>query len=73
MRAFFEGVEDLFVNTLFWPFDAFRFLENWWASNTVNWIFVVIGMIATAYWLMQLRVFEDRGEEDHSVTDHSYL
>ncbi|NAS10965.1 DUF6341 family protein [Poritiphilus flavus] len=73
MRAFFEGIEDLFVNGLFWPYDVFRFMENWWASNTVNWIFVIIGIIAMVYWLNQLKIFNDRGEEDKSITSHSYL
>ena len=73
MRAFFEGIEDLFVNGLFWPYDFFRFMSNWWASNVVNWIFVILGAIAMVYWLMQLKKFDDRGEEDKSITSHSYL
>jgi hypothetical protein len=73
MRAFFEGIEDLFVNVLFAPYDFFRFLESWWVANTVNWIFAVIGFIAMIYWLRQLRIFDVRGEEDQSITAHSYL
>jgi hypothetical protein len=73
MRAFFEGISDLFVNHLFAPYDFFRFLQNWWAGNSVNWIFVIIGFVAMLYWLKQLQIFEQRGEEDHSSTAHSYL
>lgn len=73
MRAFFEGIENLFVNGLFWPYDFFRFMENWWASNIINWIFVIIGSIAMVYWLMELKKFNDSGEEDKSITSHSYL
>lgn len=73
MKAFFEGIEDLFVNFLFAPYDFFRFMENWWTANVVNWIFVIIGTIAMVYWLMQLRIFDASGEEDQSVTAHSYL
>lgn len=73
MRAFFEGIEDLFVNGLFWPFDFFRFMENWWSSNAVNWIFVIIGIVAMAYWLKELKKFNDNGEEDKSITAHSYM
>lgn len=73
MRAFFEGIEDLFVNFLFFPYDLFRFMENWWASNLVNWIFAIIGLVAMVYWLRQLRIFDVRGEEDKSITSHSYL
>ncbi|MGB5171831.1 DUF6341 family protein [Eudoraea sp.] len=73
MRAFFEGIEDLFVNGLFWPYDFFRFMDNWWTSNIINWIFVVMGAVAMVYWLMQLKKFDDSGEEDKSITSHSYL
>ena len=73
MRAFFYGIEDLFVNVLFWPYDLFRFMENWWSSNIVNWIFVILGTIAMFYWLGQLKIFHDSGEEDKDITAHSYL
>ena len=73
MRSFFEGIEDLFVNGLFWPYDFFRFMDNWWTSNTVNWVFAITGAIAMAYWLMQLKKFDESGEEDKSITAHSYL
>ncbi|WP_411029411.1 DUF6341 family protein [Spongiimicrobium sp. 3-5] len=73
MTAFFEGIEDLFVNVLFWPYDFFRFMENWWSSNIFNWIFVIIGFVAMFYWLGQLKKFNDNGEEDKSISAHSYL
>lgn len=73
MKAFFEGIQDLFVDGLFAPLDFFREMQNWWAANTINWLFVVIGTIAMLYWLKQLRVFDERGEEDTSITAHSYL
>ncbi|MEK6152828.1 uracil phosphoribosyltransferase [Flavobacteriaceae bacterium 3-367] len=73
MRAFFEGIEDLFVNSLFWPFDFFRFMENWWASNAFNWLLAIIGFVAMIYWLLELKKFNDAGEEDKSITAHDYL
>ncbi|MEX0275020.1 MAG: uracil phosphoribosyltransferase [Flavobacteriaceae bacterium] len=73
MKAFFEAIEDLFVNCLFAPYDFFRFLQSWWTSNSVNWIFVIIGVIAFVYWMGQLKLFNDNGEEDKSITSHSYL
>ncbi len=73
MKAFFEGIENLFVNGLFAPYDMFRGMQNWWTANSVNWVFAIIGVIAMVYWLRQIRLFEERGEEDHSVTAHSYL
>ncbi|NNF19279.1 MAG: uracil phosphoribosyltransferase [Flavobacteriaceae bacterium] len=73
MKAFFEGIEDLFVNVLFAPFDFLRFMDSWWLANTLNWIFVIIGTVAMVYWLKQLKIFNDREEEDKSITSHSYL
>jgi uncharacterized membrane protein len=73
MKAFFEGIEDLFVNHLFWPFDFFRFMQSWWTSNTINWIFFLLGIVAMFYWLSQLKLFNDRGEEDKSISAHSFM
>ncbi|MEN8799556.1 MAG: uracil phosphoribosyltransferase [Flavobacteriaceae bacterium] len=73
MRAFFEGIEDLFVNGLFWPYDVFRYMENWWTSNSVNWVFAICGAVAFLYWMRQLKISDDNGEEDKSITSHSYL
>ncbi len=73
MKAFFEGIEDLFVNILFAPYDFFRFMESWWASNLVNWMFFVIGSIAFVYWMIELKKYNDKGEEDKSISSHSYL
>ncbi|NJB71514.1 hypothetical protein GGR42_001976 [Saonia flava] len=73
MKSFFEGIEDLFVNVLFAPYDMFRFMESWWASNSINWIFMLIGAVAMVYWMLQLKTFSDNGEEDKSISSHSYL
>ena len=73
MRAFLEGIEDLFVNVLFAPFDFFRFMENWWAANTINWIISIIGLIAFVYWMGELKKYAATGEEDKSISSHSYL
>ena len=75
MKDFFYAIQDLFVDVLFLPFDSLRELEleNWWAANVVSWIFTLIGLVAFVYWMLQLKGFNDRGEEDKSVTAHSYL
>lgn len=73
MKALFEAIEDLFVNVLFAPFDMLRFMESWWASNMVNWLLAIIGMVAFVYWMLELKKYNDNGEEDKSVTSHSYL
>lgn len=75
MKDFFYAIQDLFVNVLFAPFDALRALEleNWFAANALNWIFLVVGSIAFIYWMLQLKKFNDNNEEDKSITSHSYL
>lgn len=73
MSSFFYWIEDLFVNLLFAPYDLFRFMESWWASNTVNWIFMIIGFVAMVYWMGQLKIFDSSGEEDKSITSHSFI
>jgi len=75
MKDFFYAIQDLFVDVLFLPFDALRELEltNWWAANVVSWILTIIGLIAFVYWMIQLKGYNDRGEEDKSITSHSYL
>jgi len=75
MKDFFYAIEDLFVNVLFMPFDALRAmqLENWWGANIMSWIFIIIGLVAFVYWMLQLKGYDDRNEENKSVTSHSYL
>lgn len=75
MKDFFYAIQDLFVDVLFVPFDALRALEleNWWLANIMSWIFIVIGVVAFVYWMLQLKSFNDNNEEDKSVTAHSFL
>lgn len=75
MKDFFYAIQDLFVNVLFAPYDALREIEldNWWTANMVSWLFIIIGFAAFMYWMKQLKSYNDNGEEDKSVTSHSYL
>lgn len=75
MKDFFNAIQDLFVNYLFWPFDVLRAIEydNWWLANIVSWILALIGLTAFVYWMKQLKSFEDNNEEDKSISAHSYL
>lgn len=75
MKDFFYAIEDLFVNVLFVPFDALRTLElsNWWLANILSWLFIVIGLAAFVYWMLELKKYNDNNEEDKSITSHSYL
>jgi len=75
MKDFFYGIQDLFVDVLFAPFDALRALEleSWSGANIMSWIFMAIGSVAFIYWMLQLKKYSDNNEEDKSVTSHSYL
>lgn len=75
MKAIFEGIQTLFVDFLFKPLDFLRSLEleNWWAANTLNWIFMIICAVAVNYWIKQLRIFESNGTEKQDTTAHSFL
>ncbi|WP_417884631.1 DUF6341 family protein [Zunongwangia sp.] len=65
MTEFFKGISWLFENVLFVPYDALRSLEldSWWAANAINFVFIIIGMIAFAYWCKQLKMFQDADDE----------
>ncbi|SDG74756.1 DUF6341 family protein [Winogradskyella thalassocola] len=75
MNDFFNGIADLFVNVLFAPFDALKALEleSWFAANTISWIFILVGFVAFVYWMLQLKKYNENGEEDKSISSHSYL
>lgn len=73
MKTFFEAIDDLFVNVLFAPLDMFRFAESWWGSNIINCFFAIIGFTAFIYWMLQLKSHHTNGEEDKSVSAHTYL
>ena len=75
MKEIFYGIENLFVNYFFIPFDVLREVGdyNWWLANIMAWIFTAIGTIAFCYWMVQLKKFDDNNEEDTSITAHDYL
>ena len=75
MKDFFYAIQDLFVDVLFAPFDALRALEleSWFSANIMSWIFMSIGFVAFTYWMLQLKKYNDSGEENKSVSAHSYL
>jgi hypothetical protein len=75
MKAFFEGIQYLFVDILFAPFDMFRSLElsNWWGANILNWIFMIICAVAIVYWCKQLNIHQKNNEENQDTTAHSFL
>jgi hypothetical protein len=75
MKDFFYAIQDLFVNVLFAPYDMLARLEltNWFGANIMSWAFSIIGMVLFVYWMLQLNAHATNGEEDKSITSHSYL
>lgn len=75
MKEFFYAIQDLFVNVLFAPFDALRTLEleSWFGANVISWLFLLLGLVAFVYWMRELKKFNDSGEEDKSISSHSFL
>ena len=75
MKAFFEGIEYLFVDVLFAPLDFLSSLElkSWFAANTINWIFMIICASAMVYWVKQLKLHQDNNEDNQDTTAHSCL
>jgi|TARA_Y100000991_G_scaffold50077_1_gene36211 hypothetical protein len=75
MKDFFNGIQELFETVLFVPFNILREteLENWWISNIVTWIFLLILIVSFSYWMFELKKFSDNNEEDKSISSHSFL
>ena len=75
MKAFFEGIQSLFVDFLFKPWDFLRHTEltSWFGANILNWIFMIICFVAMVYWIKQLRLHEANNEENQDTTAHSFL
>lgn len=75
MKEFFEAIAWLFEEVLFLPFNVLRELElnNWWLSNSINWIFAIVIFSLLVYWTHQLKIFNDNGEENKDPSAHSFL
>jgi hypothetical protein len=75
MKAFFEGIQTLFVDFLFKPLDLLRHLElsNWWLANIVSWTLVIICGYYMVYWCKQLQSHKENNEENQDTTAHSFL
>ncbi len=74
-KGFFEAIQSTTEAILLNPLDGLRALElNHWAmANILNWIFMLIGMVAFIYWMKQLKNYNDDGSEDRSSTSHQFL
>jgi hypothetical protein len=75
MKNFFEGIAWLFEEILFLPYAVLRELEqsSWVLANSMNWIFMIVGVSALVYWVLQLNLFDKNGEEDKDPSAHSFL
>ena len=74
-KSFFEAIAYLFEEILLVPFNFLREmqLDSWWFANIVSWIFLFLCVIASIYWIKQLKLFDDRGEENKDISSHSFL
>lgn len=60
-------IGQLFEKILFAPYDAFRHgSDNWWTSNFINWILIIIGFIALFYWMSKMYSYKRNGKEDEA-------
>ncbi len=61
----FKAIGDFFTNVAFKPLHFLRLdlADNWWAQNTLSWIFIIITFVAFGYWMKQLKKFKDEGTE----------
>ncbi len=74
MRDLVYAIQDFFM-ALLTPMVNLAELEltNWWSANTMNWLFIFIGIVAMLYWLKQLKIFNDEGTEKRDVVSHSFF
>jgi len=75
MVDIFAAIAWLFEELLLVPHQFLTRLElsSWWLANSVNFLFLVVGAIAMVYWVNQLKLFNDRGEENKDPSAHSFL
>lgn len=75
MRDIFEGIQSFFEDFAFAPLNYLRDLEldSWFLANLVNWIFLIVGILAFAYWMKQLKKYKDNNEENTDPSAHSFL
>ena len=62
-KNIFRAIGDFFTDILFYPFEALRFIDNWWVQTTVSWIFIALAFVALFYWLGELRKYKLTEEE----------
>ncbi len=75
MKAFFETIQWFFENIFFIPQNFLRKLEltSWFGANFINWCFMGICAYFMIYWIKQLKLHKENGEEYQDTTAHSFL
>ena len=75
MKGLFEGIQSFVEGFAMAPLNALRALEleNWFAANIFNWLFMLVGMVAFVYWMKQLKGFNENKEETSGVIIKSVL
>jgi|TARA_B110001454_G_C12686685_1_gene420458 hypothetical protein len=74
MKDLVYAIQDFFMIVLAPLADLAELeLKDWFAANTINWLFIVIGFAAMLYWLKQLKIFNDEGTEKRDVVSHSFF
>lgn len=58
VNSILTAIEHFFTEVLFFPYDFFRSIDNWWIQNIVSFTFIIIGIVAFGYWLNQLAKFK---------------
>ena len=74
-EKFFEGIQWLFEELLFLPFDFLRSIQDysWSLANAFNFFIALVIFFALVYWMIQLKNFDKKGEEKKDATAHSFL
>lgn len=74
-REFFYGIQDIGEALLIDPFDKLRAfeLENWWGANLLNWVFLLILIVALTYWMLEIKKYNDLDNEDREAKAHGFL
>lgn len=74
MKEFFEAIEFLFVEILFFPFDFIRLdITSWIFQNAINFSFIFIITAALVYWTLELVKYDKNEGVESEVTAHSFL
>ncbi len=60
----FKAIGDFCTDVAFAPFDSFRFTDNWWSSNIINFAFIAVFFVLLGYWMKESIRFKKEGTED---------